>query len=155
MNHSRSLNNKINRLHERYLRIIYNDNISSFKELLEKTAAVTIHQRNIQVFVTELFKVKNNLSPPLMREIFPSRNIDNKLRSDTYFMGRNVKTVNNGTESLTYLAPKIWNILPREIKEAKSLEIKEKVRKWVPHSCPCRLCKTYIQNIDFIDIRSS
>ena len=156
MNHSRSLNNKINRLHERRLRIIYNDNISSFKELLEEDAAVTIHQRNIQVFVTELFKIKNNLSPPLMREIFPSRNISNKLRSDTYFMGRNVKTINNGTESLTYLAPKIWNILPTEIKEAKSLEIfKEKVKKWVPHSCPCRLCKTYIQNISFIDIRSS
>ena len=69
-----------------------------------------------------------------MSEIFPSRNIANEVRSDTYIIGQNVKTVNYGTESLTYFEPKIWNITPAEIKEAKSLEtFKAKVKKWVPH----------------------
>ena len=36
MFHSRTLNNKINRLHERCLRIIYNDKLSNFEELLHK-----------------------------------------------------------------------------------------------------------------------
>ena len=48
MCHSRPLNNKINRLHERCLRIIYNDKTSTFKEFLEKDNFVSIHYRNIQ-----------------------------------------------------------------------------------------------------------
>ena len=46
--HSRGVNNKINRLHERSLRIVYKDNISSFKDLLKKDRSFTIHQRHIQ-----------------------------------------------------------------------------------------------------------
>ena len=54
MCHSRALNNKINRLHERCLRIIYNDKTSTFKELLEKDNSVTIHYRNIPALATEM-----------------------------------------------------------------------------------------------------
>ena len=46
--HSRGVNNKINRLHERSLRIVYKGNISSFKDLLKKDRSFTIHQRSIQ-----------------------------------------------------------------------------------------------------------
>ena len=45
--HSRAKNNKINRLHERYLRIIYNDKVSIFEQLLEKDSFVSMHTRNI------------------------------------------------------------------------------------------------------------
>ena len=48
MIHSRGLNNKINRIHERALRIVYDDNRSSFEDLLNKDKSVTIHQRNLQ-----------------------------------------------------------------------------------------------------------
>ena len=48
MFHSRGLNNKINRIHERALRIIYNDKSSSYRELLTKNRSVTIHHRNIR-----------------------------------------------------------------------------------------------------------
>ena len=48
MFHSRGVNNKINHLHERSLRIVYKDNISPFKDLLKKDRSFTIHQRNIQ-----------------------------------------------------------------------------------------------------------
>ena len=58
MDHSRSVNNKINHLHERSLRIVCKDNISSFEDLLKKDRSFTIHQRDIQSLATELFKVK-------------------------------------------------------------------------------------------------
>ena len=56
--HSRKLNNKLNRLQERTLRIVYNDKSSTFYKLLEKDKSVTIHIRNLQYFPTEIFKVK-------------------------------------------------------------------------------------------------
>ena len=56
-----------------------------------------------------------------------------------------------GTESLTYLANKIWSQTPTDIKEAPTLELfREKIKLWQISDCPCRLCKTYIQHIGFI-----
>ena len=66
MFHSRGINNKINHLNERSLRIVYADNISSFEDLLKKDRSFTIHQRNIQSLAIELFKVKGNLSNNIM-----------------------------------------------------------------------------------------
>ena len=68
MCHSRSLNTKINNIHERALRIVYNDNSSSFDILLEKSKSVKIHHRNLQQLVIEIYKVFNNLSSFLMSD---------------------------------------------------------------------------------------
>ena len=57
MCHNRMTNRKINRLHERCLRIIYNDKQSSFKMFLEKDSSVSIHDRNIQCLASEMYKV--------------------------------------------------------------------------------------------------
>ena len=70
MLHNRKLNSRVNKLHERALRIVYQDYASSFTELLKKDNSTTIHNRNIQFLTIELFKVKNGLSPPFMNEIF-------------------------------------------------------------------------------------
>ena len=65
MCHSRTNNRKIDRLHERCLRIIYNDKQSLLNELLEKDSSVPIHERNIKILATEMYKVSNNFSPPI------------------------------------------------------------------------------------------
>ena len=77
----RSSNTRIDHLHERALRIVYNDNESTFEDLLKKDNSVSIHHKNIQLLGIELYKVKNNLSTHLMFEIFSLRNIDYNLRS--------------------------------------------------------------------------
>ena len=69
MFHSKDLNNKINSLHERTLRIAYRDR-SSFQDLLRKDNEVFIHHRNIQALATEMFKVKNNIALEIMKELF-------------------------------------------------------------------------------------
>ena len=80
MFHSRKLNNRINRLHERALRIVYQDFDASFTELLERDNSKTIHVRNIQLLAIELYKVKNGLSPPFMNDIFVERSQTYHLR---------------------------------------------------------------------------
>ena len=71
MFHCRTLNSKINKLHERCLGIVYSDNTSSFEGLLESENSVSVHHQNIQVLATEFYKIVNGLSPELMREVFP------------------------------------------------------------------------------------
>ena len=62
-----------------------------------------------------------------------------------------VKSVHKGLESLNYLAPKILELLPLEMKETETfLQFKAKIKKWNRENCPCRLCKVYMQNIGFI-----
>ena len=62
MLHSRILTNSINNIHESALTLTYKDNKSSFKQLLKKDHSVTVHHKNLQVPVTEIFKVKKNFS---------------------------------------------------------------------------------------------
>ena len=70
MCHSRALNNKINRLHERCLRIIYNDKQLTFEEFLEKDDSVSIHIRNLQTPAIEMYNVMNGSSPEIVMKIF-------------------------------------------------------------------------------------
>ena len=65
-----TLNNKINKLHETALRLVYDDRKSIFEELLIIDKSVTIHHRNLQLFATELYKVHHALAPELMNDIF-------------------------------------------------------------------------------------
>ena len=74
----------------------------------------------------ELYKVKNNISTHLMSEIFNLRDIYYNLHSQTDFKQGPVNTVNYGLKSLRYLAPKIWDIVPLEIRNSGRLaEFKE------------------------------
>ena len=57
MFYSKTANNKINKLHERALRLVYDDYVSTFKELLEKDNSFNIHRYNIQTLCIELYKV--------------------------------------------------------------------------------------------------
>ena len=56
--HSRTLNNRINRLHERALRSVYKDHYLMFGELLRKDNSFCIHHHNLQKLATEMYKVK-------------------------------------------------------------------------------------------------
>ena len=91
--HSRKINNRINSLHERALRVVYRDYKATFSELLSKDKSVTIPQRNLQLLVTEMFKTKNELNPKIMEEIFTFKDVDYNLRNNTPLKISNVKTV--------------------------------------------------------------
>ena len=151
MCHNRSLNTKMNGIHERALRIVYNDNSSSYEDLLEKSSPVKIHHSNLQQLAVEIYKALNNLSSSLMSEIFTLKNTGYNLRGGNKLNSNNIKSVNNGTETISYQAPKIWEQVPDEIKNSSSLNIfKHKIKTWIPNSCPCRICKTYIPDLGFI-----
>ena len=151
MFHSRKLNNVINRIHERALRIVYKDHNSTFQELLNKDDSVSIHHRNLQKLVIEMYKVKNNLSPSIMNHIFEKRHNTYNLRNDCTWASSNIHTVYNGTETISFRGPKTWMLLPDNIKESKSLyDFKTNVKKWKPEGCTCRLCKIFIPGIGFL-----
>ena len=91
------------------------------------------------------------LAPQLVKELFPLRTHAYNLRSTYEFKLENVKAVHYGTESLSFLGPKICELEPLEITSSHSLEeFKNKIKSGIPDNCPCRLCKTYLHHIGFI-----
>ena len=81
MCHSRSLNNKVNHIHERALRIVYQDFQLSFSALLVEDNSFIIHRKNLQLLAIKVFKVKRNIFSKIMNEIFDfSKNYAYELR---------------------------------------------------------------------------
>ena len=136
---------KINRLHERCLHLIYNDKCSSFEEILVKDKSVSIHHKNIHALTIEMFKVYTKTSPKIMQEFFQIKDKGYYfLRNQIDFAIPTVKSVNFVLESIKFLEPKIWESLPNNLKNKESVEsFKIAINEWKPESCPCRLCKTY------------
>ena len=64
------MHNKINRIQERSLRLVYSDHVSSFDESLKKDRSFSIHRRNIQSLAIELYKFFHGLSPSIMKIAF-------------------------------------------------------------------------------------
>ena len=142
MFHSRKLNNRINRIHERAIRLVYKDYTSSFDELLFKDNSFRIHHRNLQKLAIEIFKVKLGIAPDIMKNVFPIIENPYDLRNETKFKSRNVNTVRYGIETASFVAPRIWSSIPRSYKECSSVnEFKAKIKCWHPENCPCKLVK--------------
>ena len=151
MFHSRTLNSKINRIHERCLRLVYKDHHSTFEQLLTRDGSFTFHHRNLHYLATELFKTTLGLTPKFFDELFKQKETRIINRNHSLFKSRKVKTTLHGKESLSYLGPKIWDLIPSTIKENNNLiSFKREIRKWTPSACPCRVCCQYIYGIGFI-----
>ena len=73
MFHSRRTNNKINRLHERAFRIVYDDGVSNFDPLLAMGKSFCIHHQNIQRLFTEIYKACHDISWNSLKELFVKR----------------------------------------------------------------------------------
>ena len=155
MFHSRNLNNKINHLHERDLRLIYNDYETTFEDLLAKDNNFSIYHTNLHALVTEIYKSIHGISEMNLETIL-ARNTDcHTLRNNREYVHPQVKTVHYGQNSIRYLGPLIWNNVPSHIKESSTLtDFKRKLKQWQLNACPCRLCKDYVQNLGFTNITS-
>ena len=114
MFHSRGLNSKINRLDESRLHIVYSDNRSSFQDLVHKHKSVSIHVKNLQILALEVLKAVKNVSAPIVRFF------KNEIMFTTCEIHLNLFyqrfSVFHDIESISYLRPQIWNMVPLEMK---------------------------------------
>ena len=79
------------------------------------------------------------------------RNNNYSLRGNNVLTRQRVNSVRYGTETVSFLAPNIWDILPKDIKDSESLVIfKRKIKKWIPSACSGSFCKTYVPQVGII-----
>ena len=99
-----------------------------------------------------MFKVKNDLSPPFMKELFNHKENESGTRSGDTFERPHVDSVKKGDRSLRTFGPIVWNtMLPENLKSCKNLdEFKNSIKSWRPENCNCELCKTYVQGVGYV-----
>ena len=156
MFHSWKVNSKINHLQERSSRIVYNDYITSFEDLLKKDNSFKIHHKNIQSLAIDFFIVEKGISYPILCDIFPPRSIDYNLRSQTDFSVSFVNTTHFGLNSLRYFASKVWNMVSLELKNLNDVKsFKSKIRKCELMQCECTLCLPYMHSTGYVNISNN
>ena len=101
--------------------------------------------------VTEIFKVKVNLAPEIMKEIFEIVECPYALRNELELKSRKIHSVRYGIKTAFFVGARVLSSLPSDFKECKSLELfKLKIKNCIPENCSCKLCKTYLQRIGYL-----
>ena len=117
--------------------IVYRENDSSFETLLKKSGLLTIHHRNVQLLATEIFKAY--LSSSLMSDLFKIKDTKYHFHKGDILEYNKPHTVTYGIQSISHLAPKIWDIVPQEIKVSKTINVFTKqIKTWIPDKRPCK-----------------
>ena len=105
---------KIEKLHKRALQIIHSDYDSAlnYEDLLLRDNSVTIHQRNLQFLMTEIFKTIHGLNPSFLKEFFIMEETCYNLRCQYRMKVPRVTSTKYGLETLSFRGCQIWNTLP-------------------------------------------
>ena len=97
---SRQSNSLINKIHERALSIVSEDYTSPFETLLVFNNQSTIHQKNLQLLMIEVYKYLHGLSPPIINDMFLRRDTKYNLKNFRELLAEKVTTAKYGTETV-------------------------------------------------------
>ena len=116
-----SSNNLSNKIHEGTLSLPSEINDLPFNELLSIDNEVSIHNKNMQTLLIEVYKNLNGLSPPIMLDLFTTRDNIYNLRNFRDLYCEKKKTNRYGTETVTHKAGQLWELLSYDIKNSPTL----------------------------------
>ena len=134
-------NREINRIHKRALRILLNDYEASFEELLQRNNEQTVHTKNLQKLMTEVYKSLNRQNPAFMLDLFIRKEVTYNLRVKDLLQLPTARTVLNGFNSIVFKGSILWNAISDEIKSSQSIaSFKRKIKSWNGDDCNCNIC---------------
>ena len=122
MFNSRYLNNALNSIHERLLRLIYNDYQLPFDRILDDNKQKNIHQKNIESLAIEIYEFQAVLSPPIISDLFVTRENNYNLRNFQELEPSPRRTVKFGTEFISYRGTQMWNLIPERLKDIENIK---------------------------------
>ena len=134
-------NHIIRNVQKRALRLLHGNFNKSFEELLHITGSTTIHVKNLQSLMTEVYKSIHHINPEFMWDLFCQKCIPYNLRISNLLVLPKIKSSKNGLNSFIFRGSILWNTVPDYIKSSKSVTIfKSRIKIWRGNLCSCRLC---------------
>ena len=142
-------NRKLERIQERVLRAIYNRKSGTYDELLKLAKLPTLKNRRLQDIAILMYKVKNELCPSYIKEIFQNNNVNRYIFRNSDYVIPRFNTVTYGKHRLRYLGPLLWSKLDKKVRNSEFLNtFKAKIRKlnlvgMMEDNCKnCTLCSS-------------
>ena len=109
---SKTAINKILKIHYRTLQVVYSEYHKPYEELLQIDDDISIHQKHLRILALEVCKSIMHFNPEFMWHCFNTNPIPNNLRKGSRLLIPTAKSVNFGTNSITFRGSLLWNNLP-------------------------------------------
>ena len=115
--------------------------MNRFEELLDRDDTKTIHTKNLQKLMVEVYKSFNHLNSEYMWEFFVKKDVPHNLRTNELYKLPSASSKRYGLNSLSFRGSLLWNTLNDKLKLASSLEkFKKDLSSWDGRSCTCYIC---------------
>ena len=135
---------KINKIHRRTLRVVYDDYSSTYEELLASHNDISIHQKHLKHLAIEVYKSLTNLNPEFMWPFFKNKSIPYNLRNGNICILPPARSSHYGINSVQFWGSLLWNNLPISVKESVSVkEFKQKLNHVQKIHCSCVACRRF------------
>jgi hypothetical protein len=132
---------KLEKLQERALRFVFSDLTSSYSDLLLRGNLLSLSALRIRFLAIEVFKCVNGLNPPYLNDLFEINNTGYNLRDNCLLKQPKFNTKRHGFRSFRYYGSKLWNSLPVDIKNAKTLYM---FKNRITEFCRSTNCEKFI-----------
>ena len=133
---------KIDRAQKRALRILHSDYGSSFQSLFARSNSFTIHVKNLQKLLTEIYMSLNNMNLSIVWEFHQKKYVAYDLRKKNLCILPKAKITSSGIESLSFRSSFLWNTFDDNVKQEPTLtRFKNKIRNWAGEHFTCGICR--------------
>ena len=137
----KTLYSKIEKIHHRTLKVIYQSN-DTYENLLLQSNTVSVHQRHLRFLMIEIYKSISQLNPQFMWSFFTHKDIPYNLRKGPILGLPKTHSFYYGTNAIHFRRSLIWNNLPAVVKSSNSLfEFKNKIKNIGDIDCGCLICR--------------
>ena len=118
-------NNKLEKINERALRILYKDYESTYRDLLQYGNTSSILESRNRNITLEVLKCIKGISPPCLRALFELKQFSYSFRNSVKLVQPMKKTSTYGLRSLSYLGAKLWNDLPFYVCDIENVDVNQ------------------------------
>ena len=123
-----------------------------YLKLLDKNKSFSSHCQNLRYLLQKCIKYILMLPLTLGNKYFSKKNkVSYEFTENAHFTPQNIKSVYDGSETISYLGPKIWNLVPDNIKDSQNVSnFESKIKFWKLKGCSCWLHNIYLPQRGFI-----
>ena len=116
----KTLYSKIEKIHHKTLKVIYESN-DTYGNLLLQSKTVSVHQRHFRFLMTEIYKSILQLNPEFMWSYFTHKDMPCNLRKGPILGFTKTHSFYYGMNAIHFCGFLIWNNLPADVKSSDSL----------------------------------
>ena len=131
---------KIEKLNKRALRIVFNDNTSTYNELLSMSKNECLFVMREKCIISAVFKCINNIAPSYLNNLFKMRDSLSITRRKNMLLQPKVRTTKYGLLSMRYDGARLWNnVMASNIYITNINEFKAMLKNHL-YTCQCNMC---------------